>query len=58
MAKRVVTMVGEEINDATPDSWFVYVLLGKGVKLAMNAANVTLMDSDLGRLILCIVCNH
>ena len=51
-------MVGEEINDATPDSWFVYVLLGKGVKLAMNAANVTLMDSDLGRLILYIVCNH
>ncbi len=58
MAKRVVTMVGEKVNDVTPDSWFVYVLLGEGVKLAMNAANVTLMDSDLDRLILYIVCNH
>ncbi len=35
MAKRVVMMVGDEVNDAMPCSWHAYVLLGEGVTLAI-----------------------
>lgn len=51
-------MVGDEVNDAAHGSWYVCGLLGEGRTLAMYAAIVTLMDSDLNRLILYIVCNH
>ena len=57
-AKRVVMMVGDEVNDAAHGSWYVCGLLGEGRTLAMYAAIVSLMDSDLNRLILYIVCNH
>ena len=35
MAKRVVMMVRDEVNDAMPGSWYAYVLLGEGVTLAI-----------------------